>query len=236
MLMFGMETMGTQSGAACHDPAFMRLFSMFQNPLQGLAAGAVLAQSRSSSASVGILQALAAQAPWAGARLCPIIMGQNIGTYVTALLSSVGAQLAPNCAAVAFVLQCHRHGHLLWRAFYGLNALVRFSFMGQAVNAASIAVVHSVFNVFAALNLLPFSKVLEACLPHRAAHPGGEAAAARPRALRSAWTSAFCKAPASRWSSAVWLRAIWPPAPKRRWSLHNGGLLSRYDEEKAAQM
>ena len=107
--------------------------------------------------------------------------------------------------------------------FYGLDALVGFSFLGQAVSAAGIAVVHSVFNVFATLVLLPFSQVLEklACLtvpPQKAetdAAPEGASPAMR-------LDERFLQSPALRWNSAVWPHAIWRPAPKRRWALQLG--------------
>ena len=167
VLMFGMETMSTAVEPLASDPAFMQLFTMFQNPLLGLAAGAVLtAVIQSSSASVGILQALAATGAVSWSAAVPIIMGQNIGTCVTALLSSVGAQRNAKRAALVHLYFNVIGTAIFMAAFYSLNALVQFPFMGQAVNAAGIAVVHTVFNVFATLILLPFSKVLEklACL------------------------------------------------------------------------
>lgn len=95
VLMFGMETMSSAVEPLASDPAFMRLFTMFQNPLLGLAAGAVLtAIIQSSSASVGILQALAATGAVSWGAAVPIIMGQNIGTCVTALLSRAWARSA----------------------------------------------------------------------------------------------------------------------------------------------
>ena len=167
VLMFGMETMSSAVEPLASDPAFMRLFTMFQNPLLGLAAGAVLtAIIQSSSASVGILQALAATGAVSWGAAVPIIMGQNIGTCVTALLSSVGAQRNAKRAALVHLYFNIIGTAIFMAVFYGLDALVGFSFLGQAVSAAGIAVVHSVFNVFATLVLLPFSQVLEklACL------------------------------------------------------------------------
>ena len=157
VLMFGMETMSSAVEPLASDPAFMRLFTMFQNPLLGLAAGAVLtAIIQSSSASVGILQALAATGAVSWGAAVPIIMGQNIGTCVTALLSSVGAQRNAKRAALVHLYFNIIGTAIFMAVFYGLDALVGFSFLGQAVSAAGIAVVHSVFNVFATLVLLPF--------------------------------------------------------------------------------
>src|SRR5699024_3989527 len=130
--------------------------------LLGMVAGALLtAVIQSSSASVGILQALCVTGAVSYGVALPIILGQNIGTCVTALLSSIGAKKNAKRAAMV-----HLYFNLIGTAvfmalFYSLNAFLNFAFLDQAANAAGIAVMHSAFNVFATLVLLPFAKVLE---------------------------------------------------------------------------
>ena len=130
-------------------------------------AGAVLtAIIQSSSASVGILQALCVTGAVSYGVAIPIIMGQNIGTCVTALLSSIGATKNAKRAAMVH-LYFNIIGTVVFMVlFYTVNAVVGFSFLGTATNAAGIAVIHSLFNVFATMLLLPFGKGLEklACL------------------------------------------------------------------------
>ena len=135
---------------------------MFSNPFLGMLVGALLtAIIQSSSASVGILQALCATDSVPFATAIPIIMGQNIGTCVTALLSSVGA--GKNAKRAALV---HLYFNVIGTAvfmiiFYTLNAFLDFTFMHNPANAAGIAVIHSLFNIGATLLLLPFAKGLE---------------------------------------------------------------------------
>lgn len=161
-LMFGMETMSGAVSALGEIPAFQNMFILFKNPLLGMLVGAVLtAIIQSSSASVGILQALAATGQVSYGAAVPIIMGQNIGTCVTALLSSVGT--SPNAKRAAFI---HLYFNVIGTAvfmtlFYVLHAAVDFPFMEQPAEAYGIAVVHSVFNIFAACFLLPFGDGLE---------------------------------------------------------------------------
>lgn len=237
VLMFGMETMSTAVEPLASDPAFMQLFTMFQNPLLGLAAGAVLtAVIQSSSASVGILQALAATGAVGWSAAVPIIMGQNIGTCVTALLSSVGAQRNAKRAALVHLYFNVIGTAIFMAAFYSLNALVQFPFMGQAVNAAGIAVVHTVFNVFATLILLPFSKVLEklACLtvpPTQAEKAAARESAGPAKRL----DERFLQSPGIALEQCGVAARDMAARAERALGLAIG-LLSRYDEEKAAQV
>ena len=135
---------------------------MFRNPLAGVLAGAVLtAVIQSSSASVGILQALSVTGAFTYASVIPIIMGQNIGTCVTAMLSAIGAN--KSARRTAFV---HLYFNVIGAAvfmllYFSLNALIGFSFSGLTVGAPGIALIHSVFNIFTTLILLPFTRVLE---------------------------------------------------------------------------
>ncbi len=170
VLMFGMESMSSAVKPLADVPEFTGILTTFENPLLGMVAGALLtAIIQSSSASVGILQALCVTGAVSYAVAVPIILGQNIGTCVTALLSAIGAKKNAKRAAMV-----HLYFNLIGTAvflvvFYGAQLFVTFGFMDQAANAAGIAVVHSVFNVFATLVLLPFSGLLEklACLTIR---------------------------------------------------------------------
>ena len=162
ILMFGMDTMTSSMSPLAGEQWFMELFLSFQNPLLGMVAGAVLtAVLQSSSAAVGILQALSATGAVTYASAMPIIMGQNIGTTITALLSSTGAN--KNAKRTAFVhLYFNLIGSLIFLAgFYGLNALIKFSFFGAATDEVGIAIVHTLFNLITTCILLPFNRLLE---------------------------------------------------------------------------
>ncbi|MEF2953840.1 MAG: Na/Pi cotransporter family protein [Blautia sp.] len=170
VLMFGMESMSAAVKPLADVPEFTGILTAFSNPLLGMLAGAVLtAVIQSSSASVGILQALCVTGAVSYSVAIPIILGQNIGTCVTALLSAIGAKKNAKRAAMV-----HLYFNIIGTAvflvvFYGLHMAFDFQFMGQAANAAGIAVAHSAFNVFATCILLPFSKGLEklACITIR---------------------------------------------------------------------
>lgn len=162
VLMFGMETMSGAVKPLADVPEFTNLFVAFKNPILGMLVGAVLtAIIQSSSASVGILQAMCATGAVSFGAAIPIIMGQNIGTCVTAMISSVGA--SKNAKRTALVhLYFNLIGTVIFMiAFYALNAIFQFAFLDQAANGAGIAVVHTAFNIMATLLLAPFSKVLE---------------------------------------------------------------------------
>ncbi len=162
VLMTGMDTMSAAVKPLADIPEFTNILTMFSNPILGLLAGAVLtAVIQSSSASVGILQALCVTGAIHYDTALPIIMGQNIGTCITALLSGIGATKNAKRASVV-----HLYFNLIGTAifmisFYLLNTFVNFSFLDQAAGAAGIAFIHSVFNIVATLILLPFSKGLE---------------------------------------------------------------------------
>lgn len=162
ILMTGMDIMSAAVAGLKDNPTFTSLFTMFSNPLLGLMAGALLtAAIQSSSASVGILQTLCSTGAITYSSALPIILGQNIGTCVTALISSVGA--SKNAKRAAFVhLYFNIIGTLAFMGvFYGINAFVDFAFMNDSANALGIAIVHTVFNVFATALLLPFANGLE---------------------------------------------------------------------------
>lgn len=167
ILMTGMETMSAAVKPLADVPEFTNILTMFKNPILGMIAGAILtAIIQSSSASVGILQALCATGVLSFSAALPIIMGQNIGTCVTAIISSVGT--GKNARRTALVhLYFNIIGTVLFMIlFYLINAFVHFSFMDSQASEVSIAIVHSVFNILTVLVLFPFAGLLEklACL------------------------------------------------------------------------
>ncbi len=170
ILMYGMDMMSSAVKPLAEVPAFTNLLLKFSNPLLGVLAGAVLtAVIQSSSASVGILQALCLTGAVPFSAALPIIMGQNIGTCITAILSAIGAKKNAKRAA-AVHLYFNLIGTVIFMTvFYIVNAFVGFSFFHQAATPAGIAVIHSVFNITATIILLPFAKGLEklACLTIR---------------------------------------------------------------------
>lgn len=162
ILMFGMDAMSSAVTPLADVPEFTNILLMFSNPILGMIVGALFtAIIQSSSASVGILQALCTTGAVTYATALPIIMGQNIGTCVTALISSIGAK--KNAKRAAFVhLYFNTIGTILFIVvFYTVNAFVDFAFLENAVSPAGIAVIHSTFNILATLVLLPFSRGLE---------------------------------------------------------------------------
>ena len=167
VLMSGMQTMSGAVEPLAEVEGFRKLFVLFTNPILGVLVGAfVTAIIQSSSASVGILQALSVTGSITYAGAIPIILGQNIGTCATALLASVGTGKNARRASMVHLYFNIIGAFTFLIIFYGLNAVIGFGFINDPVNAASIAVVHSVFNIFSTLLLLPFTKQLEklACL------------------------------------------------------------------------
>ena len=162
VLMFGMDTMSGAVAGLEEVPEFRNILLMFSNPVLGVLAGAGLtAIIQSSSASVGILQALSATGQVTYGAAIPIIMGQNIGTCVTAMISSVGANKNAKRAAVVHLL-FNIVGTAVWLAvFYGINAVVQFSFVSHSIDQLGIAVVHTAFNGRCTALLFPFSGLLE---------------------------------------------------------------------------
>ena len=162
VLMCGMTMMSDAVKPLANVPEFTGMLLMFTNPVLGMLAGVLLtAVIQSSSASVGILQALCVTGAVKYSAALPIIMGQNIGTCVTALLSSIGASKNAKRAALIH-LYFNLIGTVLFMcAFYAFNAVFPFAFLDDAADAAGIAVIHTAFNLAATLVLLPFSSVLE---------------------------------------------------------------------------
>ncbi len=162
ILMTGMSAMSDAMKPLSEIPSFTRLFTMFENPLLGLLMGAVLtAVIQSSSASVGILQALCATGTVTYGAAVPIILGQNIGTCVTAMMSGVGAGKNAKRAATIHLMFNVIGVVVFMLVFYMLNFVLQFDFLAEAANSAGIAFVHTGFNLLATIVLLPFAKQLE---------------------------------------------------------------------------
>ncbi len=161
ILMTGMDAMSAAVKPLADVPEFANILLMFSHPLLGLLAGLVLtAIIQSSSASVGILQALCQTGIVSYGTAIPIIMGQNIGTCVTALLSAIGAKKNAKRAAMVHLFFNIVGTAIFMIVFYTVNAFVDFAFLDTSANAAGIATTHSIFNVAATIVLLPFSKLL----------------------------------------------------------------------------
>lgn len=161
VLMFGMETMSDAVAPLKDNASFTGMLTAFSNPILGMLAGALLtAVIQSSSASVGILQALCMSGAVTYGTAIPIIMGQNIGTCVTALISSVGA--SKNAKRAAFIhLYFNLIGTVIFMlVFYGSNYFIQYAFLKDTAGAAGIAVVHSLFNIGCAILLFPFANQL----------------------------------------------------------------------------
>ncbi|MBQ2935464.1 MAG: Na/Pi cotransporter family protein [Lachnospiraceae bacterium] len=162
ILMFGMDTMSTAVEPLAESPQFSSILLMFSNPVLGMLAGLVLtAVIQSSSASIGILQALCVTGAVSYSTALPIIMGQNVGTCVTALISSAGAGKNGKRAALI-----HLYYNIIKTVgfmviFYSLHAVLNFAFMETSISALGVAVVHTAFNVVAVVLIAPFSSVLE---------------------------------------------------------------------------
>lgn len=162
LLMYGMDAMSSSVAPLAEVPQFASILTAFSNPLLGMLAGMLFtAIIQSSSASVGILQALCSTGILSYATALPIIMGQNIGTCVTALLSSIGATKNGKRAAIIH-LYFNVIGTVTFMiVFYALNAVIHFSFLNLTAQEFGIAVIHTAFNIITTAYLLPLRKVLE---------------------------------------------------------------------------
>lgn len=210
-LMFGMDTMSGAVAGLKDVPQFVDLFLAFQNPVLGVLAGAVLtAIIQSSSASVGILQALTMTGAVSYAAAIPIIMGQNIGTTVTAMLSSIGTNRNARRAAVV---------HLMFNVIgvavlLALFCIVKLTFAPQILNEPAsmygIAVAHSAFNVLCTAMLLPAGGWLEKLAIRLVPDKGGTE-------KQSSSTSACLQRRRSRWKEAARSPQKWRSARCGRW-------------------
>lgn len=161
-LMFGMETMTSAVSGLEEIPAFQEMFIMFKNPVLGVVVGAVLtAIIQSSSASVGILQALAATGAVSYGAAIPIIMGQNIGTCITAIISSVGTSKNAKRAALVHLSFNVIGTAVCLSGFVAVKSIFSPALLNDSATYAGIATSHSLFNVFCTLLLLPMSGLLE---------------------------------------------------------------------------
>lgn len=161
-LMFGMETMSEAVSGLGNVPAFQNLFILFRNPVLGVLAGAFLtAVIQSSSASVGILQALAVTGQVSYGAAVPIIMGQNIGTCVTAMISSVGANKNAKRAAMVH-LSFNVIGTAVWlTVFCIVKAVFSPVLLNESASLFGIAAAHSAFNILCTALMLPLTDFLE---------------------------------------------------------------------------
>ena len=162
VLMTGMRTMSGAVSPLADDPQFTNLLLAFSQPLIGLLVGTVVtAVIQSSAASIGILQALALSGSVTYGTAIPIITGQNIGTCISALLSSIGAKT--NARRAAFI---HLYFNILKVAvfmviFYSINHFVHFSFLTESIKPVNIAIIHSALNLFSVIIFMPFTSLLE---------------------------------------------------------------------------
>lgn len=161
-LMFGMNTMTNAVSGLKEVPAFQQMFILFKNPILGVLSGAVLtAIIQSSSASVGILQALSVTGQVTYASAVPIIMGQNIGTCITAILSSFGTNKNAKRAAIVH-LSFNVIGAVIWLSVFSIvSALLKPAILGKPATLLGIAISHSMFNIACTVLLLPMSSMLE---------------------------------------------------------------------------
>ena len=162
VLMYGMEIMSGAVKGLSSVPGFQQVLIAFSNPILGVIVGTIFtAAIQSSSASVGVLQALTATGSVTYATAIPVIMGQNIGTCVSAMISAVGASKNARRAAVIHLSFNVIATLILLPIYYVLNAILKFDFVSEAANPLGIAIVHTVFKLLALAILLPCTKLLE---------------------------------------------------------------------------
>lgn len=167
VLMFGMEAMSDAVSGLAEVDGFKNILLMFSNPILGMIAGAILtAIIQSSSASVGILQALCATGAVTYGTALPIIMGQNIGTCITAVLSAIGTSKNAKRAAAVHLSFNVLGTTIFMIVFYTINAFFPFAFLAGAAGEMGIAVIHTAFNVLATLVLFPCAGLLEKLACH----------------------------------------------------------------------
>lgn len=162
VLMFGMETMSGAVEPLAESEKFQQVLLLFSNPILGLIVGTVFtAIVQSSSASVGILQALTLTGSVTYGTAIPIVMGQNIGTCVSALISSIGASKNAKRAAVIHLSFNLISAVICLTVYYLLYTIIGFSFVNDKASPLGIAIVHTVFKIFALILLMPFTRQLE---------------------------------------------------------------------------
>ncbi len=161
VLMLGMSAMSSATSPLAEDEAFISILTLFQNPLLGVLAGLVMtAILQSSSASIGILQALSMSGTLTIGTAIPILMGENIGSAITGVLSSVAGSRNAKRAAMMQMYFCIIKTFTFMIIFYAANAIVNFAFMDDLATPVLIAAFHTIFNLTAVIIMLPFSEVL----------------------------------------------------------------------------
>ena len=207
ILMYGMDLMKDAVEPLSEVPAFTQLLTAFQNPLLGVLVGMVFtAVIQSSSASVGILQALALTGSVSFGAAIPIIMGQNIGTCITALISSIGVSRSAKRVAVVHISFNVIGTAVCMVLFYGANALVGFTFLDDPIGVVGIALCHSVFNIFTTARVLwalPSATRCSTCSPQSFCCPS-------PASWKS-WRGDWCAARAARRTSRSWIPCCCAP-------------------------
>ena len=162
ILMFGMETMSDAMSGLKDSEAFMKVLVMFENPVLGILSGTILtAIIQSSSASVGILQALSLSGAIPMSTALPVILGQNIGTTITPILSSISGNTDSKRVAVSCLYIKIIGVVIISVVFYLLHSFLHFEFMDGQATVFSIAITHTLFNIFSTVILLPFCKLIE---------------------------------------------------------------------------
>lgn len=162
VLMFGMETMSDAMSGLKDSEMFMKILVMFKNPVLGILSGTILtAIIQSSSASVGILQALSLTGAIPMSTALPVILGQNIGTTITPVLSSISGNTDSKRVAISCVYIKLIGVIIICLLFYIINSIVHFEFMDSQATVFSIAITHTLFNIFSTVILLPFCKFIE---------------------------------------------------------------------------
>ena len=161
ILMFGMETMSDAMNPLAHSATFETAIKAVSNPLLGMIVGMLFtALIQSSSASVGILQALCLSGMVSLSSVIPMVLGQNIGTCATALISSIGGNKDAKRASMIHLYFNIIGATVFAVVFYGLNLFLDFKFLSLAATPATVAVIHSIFNIGTTVMLFLFSKQL----------------------------------------------------------------------------
>ncbi len=235
ILMFGMDTMSGAVKPLANVPEFTSLFTMFTNPILGVLVGAgVTAVIQSSSASVGILQALCVTGAITYGSAFPIILGQNIGTCVTAMISSIGANKGARRTALVHLYFNIVGTVIFMLLFLIVKAALNPAILGETIDAAGIAVIHSLFNIGATLILLPFSSGLEKLAYMTVKDDVEEVKDERDEALR-ALDVRFLDQPG--YAMTLCKTASVKMAGLAKDSIYTAvDLLENYDEEKAAEI
>ncbi len=162
ILMFGMEAMSSAVEGLKDNETFTNLLTMFSNPIMGILVGTLFtAIIQSSSASVGVLQALALSCAIPYSTAIPVILGQNIGTTITPIISSISGNTDSKRVAISCLYVKMIGVIIVTAVFYLLNGIMDFAFMSQNVSAFDIAVVHTLFNIISTVILLPFCSLIE---------------------------------------------------------------------------